>query len=1080
LNPSNRGRTILPVVIGLGALALLAGATLIYSNRTDRATQGKTKSQPYYRRTGFLSKTLIDRNATVPKGVESITLPNGFHAELAAGPGSVVYPMFISFDDRGRLFVCESAGRNISDEEMDRQHEMRIRLLEDTNGDGIFDRSRIFADKISMTMGAQWYRGSLYVAAPPDILRFEDTNNDGVADRREVLLTGWPLHSNGTTLHGPYLGPDGWMYLTYNLGRYNIKTKEGATLTGPGGRVFRFRPDGTGLEWIIGGGYDNGIEMVFASTGEMIGTMTYYRNPAMGERDALLHYVEGGVYPKRSAIVDKYKRTGDLMPALTKFARVAPAGLLLYRGSAFGPEYQENLFSAHFNPHRILRHRMERTGATFRTQDEDFLVSSDPDFHPTDVAEDADGSLLVVETGAWYLHSCPVSRIAKPEFKGAIYRVRRKGAPVVEDPWGLNLKLETKPPAELARFLGDPRPAVQDRTQDLLIQAGDAAIEPLIQMRQNHASPDVRAAAVFALARIGGAKTEAPVRAALSDSHFIPRVAAARMIGLNRDREAVNRLMEMVQRDHPAARRQAATALGQIGDTRAVPALVAASANPEDRFLEHSIIYSLITLKTPGPVLEALKNRSPKVRKAALIALDQMDESPLRREHLASNLNDSDPALRRSALWVASRHPDWAGEVLNLLRARFRSPELASGEAEALRESLLPLCQRPETQSMMAEILTDSAAPASQQVLLMDIMDGCSVKEVPAAWVEALRQRLNGKDARVRTRVVALARSRQLAALDDELTRIGSNTAESNDLRVLALAALVSHRPSLSHSSFDFLLRMLAPETDADLRQSAAQVVGRAKLDDSQLLVLARQHLGRADALILPYLLDGFRLAKSGEVGSAWVAGMMESRYAAEGIAASRVPEMLKNFPESVRSHAKPLLDRIDKEKASREARLRELEPLLHQGDIGRGRLVFFGKKAGCGSCHTIMAEGGDVGPDLTSVGAVRSGFDLLEAVVYPSASFVPGHEVYRVETDREIYTGVQGGGGGDSVVIISGPQDRVRIPRKEIRSMRPASVSLMPDGFADELTRQELADLLAFLQAQTSRESVGSDGGRE
>ena len=116
-----------------------------------------------------------------------------------------------------------------------------------------------------MTMGAQWYRGSLYVAAPPDILRFEDTDGDGVADRREVVLTGWPLHSNGTTLHGPYLGPDGWMYLTYNLGRYDIKTKEGTDVKGPGGRVFRFRPDGSGLEWIIGGGYDNGIEIVFTT-----------------------------------------------------------------------------------------------------------------------------------------------------------------------------------------------------------------------------------------------------------------------------------------------------------------------------------------------------------------------------------------------------------------------------------------------------------------------------------------------------------------------------------------------------------------------------------------------------------------------------------------------------------------------------------------------------------------------------------------------------------------------------------------------------------------------------------------------
>jgi putative heme-binding domain-containing protein len=327
----------------------------------------------------------------------------------------------------------------------------------------------------------------------------------------------------------------------------------------------------------------------------------------------------------------------------------------------------------------------------------------------------------------------------------------------------------------------------------------------------------------------------------------------------------------------------------------------------------------------------------------------------------------------------------------------------------------------------------------------------------------------------VRARLIALVRSRQVSTLDDELERVISNELESNDLRVLALGVLVARRPSLPDTSLDFLLRLLNPETDADLRQSSAQVLGRAKLNDGQLLVLARNHLSHADPLTLPHLLDAFRQARSEEVGKALVSGLIASRYSAEGIAAERIPEMLKNLPPSVQPSAKPLLDRIAKEKASREARLRELEPLLRTGDFGRGREIFFGRKAGCGSCHTILAEGGDVGPDLTSVGAVRSGFDLLEAIVYPSASFVPGHEVYRVETDREVYTGVQGESMPDSLLLISGPRDRVRIPRKEIRSMRPSTVSLMPDGFADNLTRQELADLLAFLQGQTSRAAATS-----
>ncbi len=1061
-----RRRTALLGILAVVVLAAAATGLLISAKPLQRA---RNNAAPYYQRTGFLSNLLQELD-TSPRGLESIHVPNGFEVSLAAKPGLVTYPMFITFDDRGRLFVCESAGRNIGDQEMEHQFEMRIRLLEDTDGDGVYDRSTIFADKISMTMGAQWYRGSLYVAAPPDVLRFEDTDGDGIADKREVVLTGWPLHSNGTTLHGPFLGPDGWMYLTYNLGRYNVKTKEGTTLQGPGGRVFRFRPDGSGLEWIIGGGYDNGIEMVFTDAGEMIGTMTYYTNPKLGERDALLHYVEGAVYPKVVPIVNRYKRTGDLMPAMTKFARIAPSGLARYRGMSFGREYLGNLFSAQFNPHRVQRHIVARSGATFSTVDEDFLTSDDPDFHPTDVTEDADGSLLVVETGAWYLHSCPVSRIAKPEIKGAIYRVRRKGAPRSLDARGTALKLPSLQPAELARFLDDTQPAVRDRAADLLVQAGDASIASLTRVRETSASPGARAAAVFALGRIGQAAAPAAVRAALRDADFEVRIAAARMVGLARDHEAVPRLMEMVQKNEPAARRQAATALGQIGDPQAVMALLRAAANPVDRFLEHAIIYSLIQLRRPEPVIGALRGGNPATRKAALIALDQMDGSPLRREQMAPNLRDRDAELRRAALWVVSRHPDWSGEVIRFIRTRLLQGEFSPAEAEAVRQTLVSFCGNAETQAMIGSLLTDRSASSRQQLFLIETIDQCSAPELPDSWKTALRQRLADSDATVRARVLALARARQIAGLDDDLERIAADPHESRDIRTAALSVLVTRRPALSATSFQFLLDLLRPDTDADLRQTASQILARARLNETQLLALARGSLPQADPLILPNLLDAFRGSQGPQVGKAVVDGLLSSSHPIDGISAERIPELLKGFPAPVQSAAQPLLARITKAKESRAARLKGLEPLLRGGSIDRGHEIFFGPKAGCSSCHTIMAQGGDVGPDLTGVGAIRSGIDLLEAVVYPSASFVPGHEVYRVETAKEVYTGVQGEGTPDAVLIISGPRDRVRIPRKEIRSIRPSTVSLMPDGFADNLTPRELSDLLAFLQAQKFR----------
>ena len=124
--------------------------------------------------------------------------------------------------------------------------------------------------------------------------------------------------------------------------------------------------------------------------------------------------------------MSEFKRTGDLMPVMTKFARIAPAGLVRYRGAAFGAEYRVICSAPSSIRIACSGTSCIREGATFRTEDSDFLTSTDPDFHPTDVLEDADGSLLVMDTGAWFIHGCPISRVAKPEIKGGVYRIRKK------------------------------------------------------------------------------------------------------------------------------------------------------------------------------------------------------------------------------------------------------------------------------------------------------------------------------------------------------------------------------------------------------------------------------------------------------------------------------------------------------------------------------------------------------------------------------------------------------------------------------------------------------------------------------
>jgi putative heme-binding domain-containing protein len=134
-------------------------------------------------------------------------------------------------------------------------------------------------------------------------------------------------------------------------------------------------------------------------------------------------------------------------------------------------------------------------------------------------------------------------------------------------------------------------------------------------------------------------------------------------------------------------------------------------------------------------------------------------------------------------------------------------------------------------------------------------------------------------------------------------------------------------------------------------------------------------------------------------------------------------------------------------------------------GDHVRGQLLFNSPKAACNACHAIGYKGGRIGPDLTAIGQIRSERDLLEAIVFPNASFARGFESVVVTTTAgETVTGVLKSEGEVIVVAVADGQDR-RIPRAEVADMQPGAISLMPAGFAEQLSRQELADLLAFLK---------------
>jgi putative heme-binding domain-containing protein len=988
-------------------------------------------------------------------------LPPGFVAERVAGPPLVQHPLMAALDDRGRLFVADSAGLNLPAPEILRRLPDAIRVLEDTHGDGRYDRATTFADRMSMPMGVLWLDGAVYAASPPSLWRLQE--KDGRAARRTELVTKFGFTGNAADIHGPFLGPDGWLYWTDGRHGHEIKRPDGQVLKGFAARIFRCRPDGRDVEVVCGGGMDDPVEIAFTAEGEAIATVDILLGSPR-RVDALIHCVEGGVFPYHPCYKE-FKLTGGLLPPVTDLGWVAPSGLVRYRGDGFGPAYRNNLFGAQFNTHKVQRHVLQRVGASFTARNEDFLVSDDPDFHPTDVLEDADGSLLVIDTGAWFSH-CPTSQIIKAGRQGAIYRIRRHGAARVADPYGRRVQWDRAAPRELAGLLDDPRWSVRDLAIRHLARRSPAAVAALREVRQAARSARARRNAVWALGRIEDPDARAALREALADQDAGVRQAAVHMVGLNRDAAALPVLEARVVRDTPPVRREAATAMGRLGRPAAVPALLKGlETSAADRFLEHALIFALIRIADREQTLQGLAAASPQVRRAALIALDQMEGGQLTREHVLPLLGADDAALQQAALDIVAARPAWAPDVVVFLGKELSRPTLTEARQDGLHRALLGLARDAAVQKLVAQTLAGTQTPRAARLLLLDVLAQAPLDPLPPAWVAALGPALASADEAVVRQALVTVRGRGLAGQDALLRRIAAATGRPPHVRVAALAAAAPRLPALDAPLFDFLRSRLDPALPPLARLAAAETLAIAHLSDAQLEALASA-VQAAGPLELPHLLAAYERSHSEPVGKRLVAALGKSPGLA-GLSAAALRRTLQAYPPEVQALAGGLRRRLEADAQGQKARLAELGPVLKGGDPGRGRSVFFGPKAACSACHTVGRDGGRVGPDLTHIGAIRTGQDLLEAVIFPSASIVRGYEPYVVTTkEGRSYTGILTRESADAIHLVSAERAEVRIPRAAVESLEPSGVSIMPQGLDGQLSRQELGDLIAFLRS--------------
>lgn len=1001
---------------------------------------------------------------------QTFTLKDGFNIELIAGPPLVSRPVCADLDEQGNLYVAESSGSNDPIEKQLEERPHSILKLSDLDGDGRYDSKTVFADRMPFPQGTLWYQGSLYVAAPPAIWKLTDADGDSIAEKREIWFDGKTLTACANDLHGPFLGPDGWIYWCKGgraRQRYERPGRE--PLDSQAAHIFRRRPEGGVVESVMTGGMENPVEVAFTPGGECIFTSTFLIQPQHGLRDGLMHAVHGGLYGRDHGVLARHPQTGPVMPVLDHMGAAAPSGLASIEGDRWGKEYQGNLMTCLFNMQKVTRHILHPDGATFRSETQDFVVSDNRDFHPTDILEDADGSLILIDTGGWYKLCCPTSQLWKPDVLGGIYRIQKKGVSTTEDAYGQGISWSELGDKDVVKLLNDPRPFVRRRARWLLQSRGERAITPIAESAQSSKDPSLRLNAVWTLVGIDSPHARAAVRASLNDDDEIVRTAALRGACAWGDRTWQPDILPLLNGVSMANRRGAAEALGRFGDPSSIPYLMAGLEEDVDRFLEHSLMYAVIEIGDASQVQAYLKSSNPRIQKAALMILDQIDSAQLTFDDALPFLTSNDSSLRQAAWEIASRNPGWAAELLAIFRTSIHTSPSEQVSSSELSDQLKPFLDSPEIQSFLATSIVDDSIPAGNRVAILRAMASRPWKRLPASWIAPVCSLLSSQNGDSLREVLQLIRQTEAASIEGELLHalleVGENSSLPDSVRLQSLAMVPPQKLELTDECMSLLAQSLASEAPLAQRSLALDLLERCSLSAQQGELILEKVPG-SGATELRRLIGILTRVKEDDFGIKLVR-VLSSSPAATSLRVDHLQQQLGTYGPSVVEEAQPLFQRI---RADHEEQLQKLESILQlipNASIRRGQEIFHSSKAACSTCHAVGYLGGRVGPDLTRIGKIRDHRDLLEAVIFPSASFVRGYEPVVIAThDGEILNGIIEDQDEKEIVLRQDASRVTRIQRENIEDQKAATVSMMPAGLDKQLSLQELADLIAFLKS--------------
>lgn len=994
---------------------------------------------------------------------------DGFQMQLIAAEPLVTDPVAITYDEDGRAYVCEMNDYPYTDKEHHKHAQEnptdqpigKVRLLTDTDGDGTFDKATIFAKGLSWPTGAACWKGGIFVTATPDVWYLKDTNGDGVADVRQRVFTGFKKLNVQAVMNNPIWGLDHRIYVAGGSNGGEIQRVPGSESVMPMPADFKPLPikrndfsfdPSTGDVRLESGGArfgntfdDWGNRFLCNIRNPCQHVVLPYRylarNPYLVVPSALNDCAEAGdqlpVYrtspaePWREFRAKRWVQEGSTLPKSELVGAgvvTSSAGITVYRGDAYPPEYRDFAFVADVAGNLFYRMKLVPDGVTFKAVQVDgnknFCTSDDLWFRPVNFVNAPDGCLHVCDMYREVIEhpwSIPDDIHAAVDLlrgrdQGRLYRLVPR---IVVPPSGGSgnapakafkprptPKLSTFTTPDLVALLDHPNAWHRESAQRLLFEQQDkAVVEPLRAMVKSGKTAQGRIAALRLVQTLAfEQKTHLDqvniktIQVALHDSDFHVRAQGIEVIegSFNSgDWSATEELKNMRNDSSKLVRFGVALAQGEGRD------LVLSGPGPELGIVD-------IALQDAGdPWLEAalLSSRGNNWNLfGGLLQHDLLQPSQI---HLLS-----------SAGWMIARE----GRKVTPL----------DGFCYVAAHKSLSDDQKRQVMLAIAEGMIASSRTATELLIGQEIS-----RNYVTRWQAESHQVLDQPSSSETDKIKALrmlSLFEPLKKLEPQVLKCLAPTQPA-ELQLAALAALhSSQEPAVA----DILITSW-PKLTPTLRDKAATLL-----------------LSRTDRIAK--LLDAIEAKKilSSQLSAATKATLGRQKTPA---LAERITQL---FGDSSSSNRKAVIDKYAAAISSSDAGTpaRNSAPII--GTPTNGSKIY---ETLCMVCHRHLDRGNDVGPNL---GTIKSwtAEQILTNVLDPNREVSPNFALYIVETnDGRTLSGLITSETAGNLTLKRADGGTDTVLRSEIKSLTSPGISLMPEGLEAAITPQQMADLIAYLK---------------